>query len=777
MLSETHNDYINEVMVSIQQARSLLLELVPENVMTSQGRQMRFVSFINNAIAKVFKLTREEDFRQLGKTVAALAQKSHQQGARLRQLGNVFIHHAVETRQALNGLHNITLETQVQLRTLAEQTRADVRELATDNKELIIYSRLATRMILEVIGRGDLMRNALSQYHDDINDLVESVRSIRLTKALHPKLISPEQLKYLIKEVNNQIAIMYPEYTVSIDNVRYFYEAPIAMVVQDNGSLYVRLTIPVSRKSDQYYLYQPLAFDVPTGQNNTYTKVSGLTDLVAVNVADNNFLLITMAELSQHCTGTTVLLCQKVFLRRSLSAPGCITGILRQDTSDVLRYCNIHYKIVEEEHLVPVAYQISHREYLLTNYPATLHPAWIVQCGAGRLGEMSASVYSVVRLNCSCGLLGEIIDIPASIQGCVGNLTTSIKIEKASNALLQQVLKINVTVNLDTTGNIGVDNVVVPPTLTTNYTKPLSLGTRAEIYELSAILENQELTIEPEFAMKFQSLVEQYPDDQVLKYWMYAISCVVPIISIIIWCLYRKLGTVATVVGTGLLPSKTNAFPIGQGPPNYWKIDMINTEQFVWYLYLTTTFLGITYLLVKNLHLFHRLKLKIKNVQRRFAPYMHITRSTVIMEVCGIRDSMMFKIGTYQLPHTHVSIHNGREPVGMIYEPGGLLSGGRVVFSWQGTYLKTKFRNMKANKIRLPNIIKVSLLDKALLRKVLIDNQIVIFFLLENEDVCKVISRPISVKLAIPESASPEETLDESSESGEHSETIENVVV
>jgi len=201
-------------------------------------------------------------------------------------------------------------------------------------------------------------------------------------KRLQPRVLQPAALRQILYEVAEHLSIAAPEYQISIrgSEIAYFYETPNVLLLKQGNTLYLKLPVPVSKRSDLYVLYEPIFLNVPVSSNNdTYTQISGVTDFIAVNVDMTHYLQLTQTELQLHCNGVHSLVCQKTFLRRKVESKTCIGSLIRQNATGILATCEILYRQIPDDQLVSIAYQITTRHYLLSNMPT--HEQWVLTCG------------------------------------------------------------------------------------------------------------------------------------------------------------------------------------------------------------------------------------------------------------------------------------------------------------------------------------------------------------------------------------------------------------
>jgi len=276
---------------------------------------------------------------------------------------------------------------------------------------------------------------------------------------------------------------------------------------------------------------------------------------------------------------------------------------------------------------------------------------------------------------------------------------------------------------------------------------------KGTLYSLQDVLRQQSLIIEPGFRARFAALAQEFEPFTILKFIVFGIIGIVSMVLIGLLCMKRRVTALqAGLAGLSLLPNKINALPVGaQGKDAELIFDIIHKEHLMWSLYAVTTVLGLIYLTMKNLTLGYKIRLTLNHLQRRLAPFSHGTKYNLILELRGPREMMFLSCGQYAVEGAQLSIHNSKL-IDVRYDPASCMSRGNLVFSWNGSYLKIKDRGSKAKKFRLPSLIKISLLDKALLNKVLIDREVSVTFLLEGRGVAKVISKPIGAVLTLPPS-------------------------
>ena len=290
---------------------------------------------------------------------------------------------------------------------------------------LVTVSRMSN-LIMKLLSRSIV--NALTLQRK-VDDLYYGVQTL-LQGKLSPYLIPADVLSRAIARVNYHVNLKYPGYSITQNNIDYYYGAQTVIFARNFDSLFITLNFPISSSTNVFQVYQVLAFPVPLNTSTTHaTQLLSHPSYFAKAEKNDYFIEIPSFHYDQ-CVGSNRKHCPFLLPKQKVTQPSCLSAIF-YNNDNAHDICNFRYvHAITDSSII----EIEPGHILLSNINVIE-----IDCPNVKSQKLKGCVYCVVKVPCTCTLIADNFHLSARIDTCISDVKQNVtKYFPINLALLKQ---------------------------------------------------------------------------------------------------------------------------------------------------------------------------------------------------------------------------------------------------------------------------------------------------------------------------------------------------
>ena len=415
-----YDEQMQEIVHQYENIRRQLLansaesqQIFKDTMSLSQRRTKRgWFDAIGNIAKHVIGVATEEDVKTLADHINQLTNmiqtRDHQRQANLNKMHSYEVHVNDRVTSLEVNVEELGKLTKDAIQSSVELSNFVMKELALPDKINRLdknFDRLSQHVHLLHQFNGhiqvldEIYTNSIQRRHD-LAQVIEGKLTVNL--------ISPNELREILRFINQKVSSISPNLGISVDVREYYKALNLVTCTHENDYLYLKLRIPISDPSHKFDLFELAAVPVPVNYKNdseVYTLVSGFKPYLALS-KDKKFYL-ELANLNNDISSINKL---PISVNRS----SCTSSIVSKDVPMILKECT---KVIlkDVKSFPDIVQRDSDGSYLMF----TPQTEWSVICN-NTLMDRKVRNKGLFRyqLHCDCHLKNELITLYPHSETC-----------------------------------------------------------------------------------------------------------------------------------------------------------------------------------------------------------------------------------------------------------------------------------------------------------------------------------------------------------------------
>ena len=381
-----------------------------------QNRTRRDLSFLGELTGNFFGLATVSDAKKLRKAVNMIHDDISVIGDQFNMFKEDMISMSTLHTARISHIAGNLNRTMLYLNELTRTSHHMATQIQLDQFWNQLVHELLTRTFTEV----SILQDAVLNYRQVIQDRTTAIGWLN-DHLLTPGLISPEELRNTLKELEIHLMEHYPTFRFGFQSEQYFYRVPSTSYTADEDFLYIQVKIPLTVMAAHYHVYEVYTVPLPvTGENTQYTQISNLPQYAAFSIQGDAYSLIPQTYLNT-CVGVGVQRCPSRQLEISTSVDSCVLGLFLREAEIIQKYCKVDLILTPRIH--EMALDIGRGKFFISNVDPDQN--WVIACPDSRPRSVPPCRSCIVTLQCKCTLKTSSAFISASLGGCMNMATTS----------------------------------------------------------------------------------------------------------------------------------------------------------------------------------------------------------------------------------------------------------------------------------------------------------------------------------------------------------------
>ena len=436
-------DWMHQICMSVQPQMKLIQEkekfykrelkqLLDEEILTAlpalgpAGRTKRFAAALIPAIAGLVTLAVESISGYLqnkrNKYIAfAVEAMSKEHGHYRNQLNRYKDDLLLYGEFSVNSTEGIieTLNEMYSRQTLVEET---VANLTKDWPAKYLSNPAGTALYASHVGTylSTVTEKYLALLRDLLHDLENLILAIKtLSEGKLPiQLIPPQMLQKFTSDVEKELAIKFPDYTLAFPHISYYYDMELVTFgIDENHSLVITFPIFIKpRHTEPFILYEIETVEVPVEdlnqELNSFTRVKVSKPYLAAN--PHHYIQLQIQELHMCKVVQKEYFCEELFMVKHANFHTCESALFyERDRETVNTVCNFEFSL--NKTVIPSVLDGGDSIVL-----ANLSPQKNLNCIKQIQNKLPDSSYMLTNrsLLCHCSIQNGLSFIPQDIGSC-----------------------------------------------------------------------------------------------------------------------------------------------------------------------------------------------------------------------------------------------------------------------------------------------------------------------------------------------------------------------
>ena len=435
--------WMHQICMSVQPQLKLLQEkekfykrelqqLLDEEILTAlpalgpAGRTKRFAAALIPAIAGLVTLAVEslsgylqnKRNKYIALAVDALSKENGHNRNQLSRYRNDLLLYGEFSVNSTEGIID-TLNEMYSRQTLVEETVANLTKdwpaqyLSNPAGTALYASHVATYLSTVTEKYLALLRDLLH----DLENLVMAIKTLSEGK-LPIQLIPPQMLQKFTSDVEKELAIKFPDYTLAFPHISYYYDMELVTFgIDTNHSLIITFPIFIKpRHTEPFVLYEIETVDVPVEDLNpslnSYTRVQVTKPYLAAN--PHHYIQLQIQELHMCKVVQKDYFCEELFMVKHANLHTCESALFyERDKTVIDNVCNFEFFL--NKSVIPSVLDGGDHMVL-----ANLSPEKNLNCEKQIQNKLPGNSYMLTNrsLLCHCSVQNGLSFIPQDIGSC-----------------------------------------------------------------------------------------------------------------------------------------------------------------------------------------------------------------------------------------------------------------------------------------------------------------------------------------------------------------------
>ena len=312
-----------------------------------------------------------------------------------------------------------TLNEMYSRQTLVEETVANLTKdwpaqcLSNPAGTALYASHVATYLSTVTEKYLALLRDLLN----DLENLVMAIKTLSEGK-LPIQLIPPQMLQKFTSDVEKELAIKFPDYTLAFPHISYYYDMELVTFgIDTNHSLIITFPIFIKpRHTEPFVLYEIETVDVPVEDLNpslnSFTRVQVTKPYLAAN--PHHYIQLQIQELHMCKVVQKDYFCEELFMVKHANLHTCESALFyERDKTVIDTVCNFEFFL--NKSVIPSVLDGGDNMVL-----ANLSPEKSLNCDKQIQNKLPGNSYMLTNrsLLCHCSVQNGLSFIPQDIGSC-----------------------------------------------------------------------------------------------------------------------------------------------------------------------------------------------------------------------------------------------------------------------------------------------------------------------------------------------------------------------
>ena len=409
-----------------------LQQLLDEEILTAlpalgpAGRTKRFAAALIPAIAGLVTLAVEslsgylqnKRNKYIALAVDALSKENGHYRNQFNRYGHDLLLYGEFSVNSTEGIID-TLNEMYSRQTLVEETVANLTKdwpakyLSNPAGAALYASHVATYLSTVTEKYLALLRDLLH----DLENLVLAVKTLSEGK-LPIQLIPPQMLQKFTSDVEKELAIKFPDYTLAFPHISYYYDMELVTFgIDEKHSLVITFPLFIKpRHTEPFVLYEIETVDVPVEDMNpslnSFTRVQVTKPYLAANA--HHYIQLQIQELNMCKVIQKDYFCEELFMVKHATLHTCESSLFYdRDKSVIDTVCNFEFFL--NKSVIPSVLDRGESMVL-----ANLSPDKNLNCIKQIQNKLPGNSYMLTNrsLLCHCSVQNGLSFIPQDIGSC-----------------------------------------------------------------------------------------------------------------------------------------------------------------------------------------------------------------------------------------------------------------------------------------------------------------------------------------------------------------------
>jgi hypothetical protein len=384
-------------------------------------------NFVGDAYKFLFGLSTTSDYERLLTVIHQLNQQSNSFATVTNAIKDELLSHVkLQERQSKFTLEKITINynnTKVLANEVLELTKA-YNNMSIDfrNFEYLLSHFIRTLIVLQ-----NQRITSLQFIQSDSIELL-SAFEVLAENRISPRLVSPQKLEKLFKQISRILDKEYPQFFISNPKVHSVYDGSTVLHFIDDQFVYIQISVPLTSYDSTFRIYEIYKLMNPISHNvsNVYTQLKNLPEFFAISLNKEFYMELSLDELNA-CPGLDIRHCSQNLPIQKISKQSCAISLFLNNIGDINKYCPSNTIFSNSKTLQDTIIPLGGSSYYISLPHYDFNMKWTLTCPS-TTKIIDPCNWCLIKIPCQCSLVTPISDIAPSMQSC-SNVTSHSDLE------------------------------------------------------------------------------------------------------------------------------------------------------------------------------------------------------------------------------------------------------------------------------------------------------------------------------------------------------------